>query len=87
VRTIWRKTPLGFVVGACDVIALVIALVGVPRTLNEAPSDLAPIAVDADLGWTQARTSAAMLADLRAAFGWAEEAPTIVAWADLPPAP
>jgi hypothetical protein len=93
VRSIWRKTPLGFVVGACDVLAIVIALVGMPVTLNEAPSGPDSIAVDTDFGWTQARTSAAMLADLQAAFGLAQAVPqsaevlTVVAWADLPPAP
>jgi hypothetical protein len=86
VRAIWRKTPFGLVVGVCDVLALVVALVGMPATLNEAPSDLGPVAVDTDLAWTEARTSAAMLSDLRATFGLSQESPTIVAWADLPPA-
>jgi hypothetical protein len=79
----WRKFPLACVVGACDVLALVIALVGTPVALDETPSDT--VAVDSDIGWTEARTSATMQADLQATYRLAQaDTPTIVAWADLP---
>jgi len=82
----WRRFPLACVVGACDVLALVVALVGTPVTLGEGPSEA--VAVDVDLGWTETRTSAVMQADLRAAFRLEPaETPTIVAWADLPSVP
>jgi hypothetical protein len=79
----WRKFPLACVVGACDVVALVIALVGTPVTLDAGPSDA--VAVDSDIAWTEARTSAAIGVGLRATYRLAPaDAPTIVAWADLP---
>ncbi len=86
VSSTWRRFPLACVVGACDVIALVMALVGTPAALDDTPS--AAVSVDADIGWTEARTSAAMRSDLQSTFQLTRaDTLTIVAWADLPTIP
>jgi hypothetical protein len=81
-----RASWLAVAVGACAVLGVVGTLVGVPVSLHETPSDQDRVFIDTDLGWTEARTSAAIRAHLQTTFRLAEEL-TVVAWADLPALP
>jgi hypothetical protein len=69
------------------VIALVIGLTCLPSGLREGPYDRESVAFEADLTWTEARTAAAMLAELETAFRIESTALAVVAWADLRVAP